>query len=50
MHDTDAGLQQRTTILLAEDEPDDVLLIEAALEEAAVPYRLAVVKNGEQAI
>jgi len=44
------GLEERTTILLAEDDPDDVFLIQAAFAEAAVPYRLAVVNNGEQAI
>jgi CheY-like chemotaxis protein len=44
------GLEERTTILLAEDDPDDVFLIQAAFAEAGVPYRLAVVNNGEQAI
>ena len=45
-----AGLEQRTTILLAEDNEDDILLIEAAFKEAKVPYQLEVVEDGALAI
>jgi CheY-like chemotaxis protein len=45
-----AHRKQRTTILLADDEEDDILLIGAAFAEAAVPYQLQVVKNGDHVI
>ena len=44
------GFAQRTTILLAEDEPDDVFLIRSAFTESGVPYQLSVVNDGDQAI
>jgi len=53
MLDTDsdsAVLKNRTTILLAEDDPDDVELIRAGFNAANVPYRLEVVTNGEEAL
>jgi CheY-like chemotaxis protein len=37
-------------ILLAEDNPADVLLVREALEEHHIPHRLHVVQDGEQAI
>jgi len=45
-----AALKNRTTILLAEDDPDDIELIRAAFNAASVPYRLQVVTNGEEAL
>ena len=45
-----AGLEQRTTIHLAEDNDDDILLIQAAFKEAKVPYQLEVVEDGALAI
>jgi CheY-like chemotaxis protein len=44
------GFKDRTTILLAEDNFDDIVLIRCAFEQAGVPYQLEVVQNGEQAI
>src|SRR2546425_9177589 len=38
------------TILLAEDNPDDVLLAEVAFERAGLTSRLLVVPNGEEAV
>ena len=38
------------TILLAEDNPDDVLLIQRAFRKARLPYPLHQVGNGEEAI
>jgi CheY-like chemotaxis protein len=40
----------RTTILLAEDDEDDVLLIKAAFEAARLSFNLMVVRDGEEAI
>jgi CheY-like chemotaxis protein len=45
-----AALKNRTTILLAEDDPDDVELIRAAFNAASMPYRLQVVTNGEETL
>jgi len=44
------AFRDRTTILLAEDDFDDIVLIQCAFEQAKIPYKLEVVKNGEQAI
>ena len=44
------GFRDRNTILLAEDNEDDVLLIRAAFQQAELPYRFEVVPNGERAI
>jgi CheY-like chemotaxis protein len=38
------------TILLVEDDPDDVQLTEIALYDAMVPNQLAVVEDGSQAL
>lgn len=38
------------TILLAEDNPGDILLVEQALEEHRIPYHLHVVRDGAQAL
>lgn len=45
-----AGKQRRTTILLLEDNPDDVLLVRRALRNLFVKKRLIVVTQGEPAI
>lgn len=37
-------------ILLVEDNPDDVRVIQTALDESPIPYRLTVVTDGEQAL
>ena len=51
MEATDAAsLNRSNTILLAEDDEDDILLIRGALKEAQVPYNLRVVEDGAQAI
>jgi CheY-like chemotaxis protein len=39
-----------TTILLAEDREDDVLLIQRAFREGGVSYPIIVVRDGEEAI
>jgi CheY-like chemotaxis protein len=39
-----------TTILLAEDREDDVILIQRAFKEGGVRYPLIVVRDGEEAI
>lgn len=39
-----------TTVLLVEDNPDDVLLIQRAFRKARLPYPLHQVGNGEEAI
>lgn len=41
---------QRATVLLAEDDPDDVLLTEMAFEKARLANPLQVVRDGEEAI
>src|SRR5258706_16235115 len=40
----------RATVLLAEDDPDDVLLTEIAFEKARLVNPLQIVRDGEQAI
>jgi len=47
---TTRAFKERTTILLAEDNPDDIVLIQAAFKQAGSPYRLEVVRNGAEAI
>ncbi|MHC1764650.1 MAG: response regulator [Verrucomicrobiia bacterium] len=37
-------------ILLAEDDENDVLFMQMALARSGIPYRLMVVRNGEQAV
>jgi chemotaxis family two-component system response regulator Rcp1 len=37
-------------ILLAEDNPGDVLLVETALEEYQIVHELRVVQDGEEAL
>jgi CheY-like chemotaxis protein len=46
------GAPERTdvSILLVEDDPDDVRLTELALADAPVPTRLSVVEDGSQAL
>ncbi len=36
------------TILLAEDDPEDIYLIGEALEEVAIPNNLIIVQDGEE--
>ena len=36
------------TVLLAEDDPEDIYLIGEALEEVAIPNQLKIVQNGEE--
>ena len=43
-------MRNSQTILLAEDNPDDVLLAQIAFERAGLTPRLVVVSNGEEAI
>ena len=40
----------RATVLLAEDDPDDVLLTEIAFERARLANPLMIVRDGEEAI
>ncbi len=40
----------RATVLLAEDDPDDVLLTQIAFEKARLANPLMVVRDGEEAI
>ena len=37
-------------ILLVEDNPADVTLVQTALNESPIPYRLTVVTDGEEAL
>lgn len=46
----DANLRASTTVLLAEDNEDDAVLIMGAFQEAHVPYQLQQVEDGEDAI
>ncbi len=39
-----------TTILLAEDDPEDIYLIGEALEESKLPSQLVIVQNGEEVL
>lgn len=43
-------MSRTVQILLAEDNPADVYLIEEALREHQVPYNIIVVEDGEMAI
>jgi CheY-like chemotaxis protein len=43
-------MMDKATILLAEDDPDDVLLTQLALEKARLANPLQVVRDGEEAI
>ena len=43
-------MNQRFQILLAEDNPADVYLIEEALREHQVPFQITVAEDGEAAI
>jgi len=43
-------LNPNTTILLVEDEPSDVFLMERALKKAEIPNPFQVANNGQQAI
>lgn len=36
------------TVLLVDDDPDDKLLVEEAIEEASLPYALRWVRDGEE--
>src|SRR6476619_4644653 len=40
----------RKIILLAEDNPDDVLIFQIAFRRAVLPYDIYVVRDGQQAI
>ena len=43
-------MPDNTTILLAEDNPDDVLLTRLAFKHAGIAHRLIVVSDGEQVV
>src|SRR6266446_3785564 len=43
-------MTDRATVLLAEDDPDDVLLAQIAFEKARLANPLQVVRDGEEAI
>ena len=43
-------MPESSTVLLAEDDPDDVLLTELAFERARLANPLQVVRDGEEAI
>ena len=43
-------MKENATVLLAEDDPDDVLLTEIAFEKARLVNPLQVVRDGEEAI
>jgi len=47
---TDAVANSRSAILYAEDEEDDVLLLNLALKQARLPHTLQVVTNGDDAV
>ena len=40
--------EQPITVLLAEDDPEDIYLIGEALEEVAIPNQLKIVQDGEE--
>ena len=44
------ALRERTTILLADDNEDDIELIRGAFKQADVPYQLRVVQDGQKVI
>jgi CheY-like chemotaxis protein len=41
---------QHVNVLIVEDNPHDVLLVETALADHGIPYQLVVVRDGEAAI
>jgi CheY-like chemotaxis protein len=43
-------MNDRATILLAEDREDDIILIQRAFRTGGIPYPLMVVRDGEEAI
>ena len=43
-------MDDKTTILLAEDREDDIILIQRAFKAGGIPYPLMVVRDGEEAI
>ena len=43
-------MRERGTVLLAEDDPDDVLLTQIAFDKARLANPLQVVRDGEEAI
>jgi|ERR1051326_2161285 CheY-like chemotaxis protein len=43
-------MDDRATILLAEDREDDILLIQRAFKQGGIRYPLMVVRDGEEAI
>src|SRR6185295_4086868 len=43
-------MTDRATVLLAEDDPDDILLTQIAFEKARLANPLQVVRDGEEAI
>ena len=43
-------MNERETILLAEDDPDDVLITQIAFRKARLANPLEVVRDGEEAI
>lgn len=49
-HNETRGMLGNQVILLAEDDPNDVLLIQRAFQKAGIGDSLKVVRDGEQAI
>lgn len=47
---TDEGAAAEASILLVEDDPDDIRLIHMALERAGVPLRILTVEDGTEAL
>ena len=43
-------MPERINIILVEDNPADVLLMELTLKEASVNYSMKILEDGEQAI
>src|SRR5437867_685752 len=43
-------MTEEATVLLAEDDPDDVLLTQIAFERARLANPLAIIRDGEEAI
>src|SRR5258705_9280384 len=43
-------MDDKTTILLAEDREDDIILIQRAFKTGGINYPLMVVRDGEEAI
>jgi len=48
--ETKQNMQSAPRILLVEDNPDDVILIECALEDAGIANPLHVIEDAEKAI